>query len=872
MKAKQFLYTSWKNGSSPSKGFMIYSMSNGISREDAAFIQNTLKYAPPSNLPYSPTQEEIDKMFPRGFAAFRLPSQKYCIGQSYYIGKDYSGRLGNYIIHAFVFETRPDFLALDLLESDIFKKNLTEEEAEAETNPPALPEIDVFPGAQKISEKDLKDFFVPGKLEILKKFVAAVLRGIQTGKTVYFTDTFPDIDYWFSALRYCLPEAVIRELSFSTFSLTPNASFNVMSLKPGGQFNYRNLLASGEIAFSIKENVTYDKADASGFVDLVVSEFALSPSSAANAAMSINELLPEAGNDLDLAIRLYYFYEGRLDLFKTSDDLMTVAEMAGAEKASVLNALERYANERMSELNTLRDSKLFAYIFENDPSARSVVFKVALKEISNLTPRTEQFSELYKKYAEGSPFNWTELRDFLISQYGSLSAAKDVYKSEFVQYVIMMLASKGSSKDDRDFIAGCMSKTLKEQDIGGFKSINALIRSNKALADITDLIMPKYFDYLAHSGILGNDLGYIFELLDETVGRTKINCLINTIKSTRWDSVKAWPVIGNYCRKNGIDVEEMSELSGNDPDIENFKVFLFQNSAHSDEDLIKFYNEVYLKGKAPAGVFSGAVISYLNSFGDDYEKLVDASIYWNGFATNPRYYLEKKERDDIERETNKTFTARHTDSFTNLYYGKPGSAMKKIDAFIDYFSKRNGDYPPACMAYIIGKQIAAAAKVRSRYEFTAFLNTLTDPGYVAGAEVKKALSKYYSAEVFDVFKKVCEDPNANEAAPFFIRNLFSPLLEADGTAGMFRNPFQDAFIVCMKKQGRKDLETQLVQLLNMTRLEPVKRFLNGFFMTEGMFQAKSYIKALRQNSSLKAAGTKYLEEVEQKRIWKKGLF
>ena len=40
MRASQYIYTSWKNGDSPNKGFMVYSKSADITETETSEIQS----------------------------------------------------------------------------------------------------------------------------------------------------------------------------------------------------------------------------------------------------------------------------------------------------------------------------------------------------------------------------------------------------------------------------------------------------------------------------------------------------------------------------------------------------------------------------------------------------------------------------------------------------------------------------------------------------------------------------------------------------------------------------------------------------------------------------------------------------------------
>lgn len=142
MEALQYIYTSWKNGDSTEKGYMIYSRSEGISESECTAIKDAMQYLAPKELTLTPTPQEIADIFPYAFSYFVLPTGRGCVAQSTYLGKDYSGRYGNYIIHALIFDIndlpcRPaEFFA-----EPYIKTAMTQEELDAPSPVPPLPPL-----------------------------------------------------------------------------------------------------------------------------------------------------------------------------------------------------------------------------------------------------------------------------------------------------------------------------------------------------------------------------------------------------------------------------------------------------------------------------------------------------------------------------------------------------------------------------------------------------------------------------------------------------------------------------------------------------------------------------------------------------------
>lgn len=87
MEALQYIYTSWKNGDSTEKGYMIYSRSEGITESECSAIKDAMQYLAPKELTLTPTPQEIADIFPYAFSYFVLPTGRGCVAQSTYLGK-----------------------------------------------------------------------------------------------------------------------------------------------------------------------------------------------------------------------------------------------------------------------------------------------------------------------------------------------------------------------------------------------------------------------------------------------------------------------------------------------------------------------------------------------------------------------------------------------------------------------------------------------------------------------------------------------------------------------------------------------------------------------------------------------------------------
>lgn len=217
MKALQYIYTSWKNGNSTDKGYMIYSRSLGISDKDCTAIKDAMQYMAPKKMNLTPTLQEIQQVFPYSFAYFSLPSGKKCIAESTYLGKDYSGRYGNYIIYALIVNPldipcRP----FEFFGEKYIKTEMTTEELNASSPVPPLPELDIESYGTIINDERLNEFLFEREDEFAK-LISFVLESSEKEIPVFLNDTRENLVLWVAATQRIFPHDIALKFSFNTY-------------------------------------------------------------------------------------------------------------------------------------------------------------------------------------------------------------------------------------------------------------------------------------------------------------------------------------------------------------------------------------------------------------------------------------------------------------------------------------------------------------------------------------------------------------------------------------------------------------------------------------------------------------------------------
>lgn len=274
MAIKQLFYTSCKRGLSSGMGFQTYSMSGGITEEERKEIESYCAYVPPDDLPTLPSRDEIDELFPLSFSYFKLKNNKYCICSSKYIGKDYSGRYGNYFCHVLISEKPWNFYPIELYGSPIFRTYLTEEEQNRE-EVVYLPELEEVQPGNVVSFDTISEFLKKETVDKKRKFFVQLMESLldysESKKTIIYCDQKDNMPFWIGAILMCLPKKLAVQFSFTTYCYNPQDLNYIIcgADKNGGKFNFKEGQKSYRYLIHNFSEETYKEASGgSSFIKL----------------------------------------------------------------------------------------------------------------------------------------------------------------------------------------------------------------------------------------------------------------------------------------------------------------------------------------------------------------------------------------------------------------------------------------------------------------------------------------------------------------------------------------------------------------------------------------------------------------------------
>ncbi len=296
MQVLQLFYTSCESGLSSGKGFQTYSMSPGIRADERREIESLCGYRPPDNLPVQPTPEEISDLFPITFGFRQLQTGRYVVWQIKYLGQDYSGRYGNYFVHALVLES--DQLNFNTLavypiqwyNSKVFRNRLTDGETTVTSSPEPLPVLDIrklAPNPDLTFAKVASFLKEDDRRKLLVPLLSALIDYPTTHRRLVLLDEPAYIPYWIAALPMAFPKRFGQHLSFITYTYDP--------------------YTTGEVVCATQENTRFNVANQSqNFSFFVVN----------GLDQSFNQTVNHY-EVVDLIETSYLFHEGNLNAFHT---------------------------------------------------------------------------------------------------------------------------------------------------------------------------------------------------------------------------------------------------------------------------------------------------------------------------------------------------------------------------------------------------------------------------------------------------------------------------------------------------------------------------------------------------------------------------
>jgi hypothetical protein len=254
--AWQLHYTSARRGPTGRAGFQFVAETPGLPDGVRAAVTPYLSYRPPPDAPTSPDDAELGA-FPVSFLYDRVDGRSLLL-RCRYLGRDYSGRYGNFFAHAVVAD--PGELE-GLRPAELWHAPLwTPWPAQDDR----LAELEELTPDDALSPEALAGWLASsgpddphGTLGRLTDAAALVLeRG--HGRVVLIADEVETIARWIALITYSLPVGTAARLTFTTYSADPDGAAQCLVGTTTGVWSATRTQATDTVAVHVGQGFGKD--------------------------------------------------------------------------------------------------------------------------------------------------------------------------------------------------------------------------------------------------------------------------------------------------------------------------------------------------------------------------------------------------------------------------------------------------------------------------------------------------------------------------------------------------------------------------------------------------------------------------------------
>ncbi|SFN59903.1 hypothetical protein SAMN04489713_102534 [Actinomadura madurae] len=220
--AWQLHYTSARRGPTGRAGFQFVAETPGLPDGVRAGVTPHLSYRPPPDAPPAPRDAELDR-FPVAFLYDRVDGRPLLL-RCRYLGRDYSGRYGNFFAHAVVAEPAEleGLRPAELWHAPLWAPGPAQDDRLAELEE-LTPDDTLAPEALA---RWLASSGPDAPHRTLALLIDAAVKVLEQGhgRLVLIADHVETIARWIALITYSLPVDTAARLTFTTYSADPDAA------------------------------------------------------------------------------------------------------------------------------------------------------------------------------------------------------------------------------------------------------------------------------------------------------------------------------------------------------------------------------------------------------------------------------------------------------------------------------------------------------------------------------------------------------------------------------------------------------------------------------------------------------------------------
>jgi len=644
MKVSQYIYTAC--GKEKTGAFSVFSKSRDITNEESAEIREVMMYKTPSGLPYEPTEQQIEELFPKKFGYFFLSSGRACLAQVCYVGRVYSdldGRFGNYIIHAFVFEKTNNFTPYSFIEHLSFKRMLTRKEWHDDPIPEELPQIEIPETGAMLSMSDITSFLNEDRKNKLKLLIEAVINS-SSENPVCLNDEYPNQKYWLKLLSVCLPKTMQNEVSICTHftnTLMPgNISSRIqirINQPENSLFSYAQEAQKGRYAFDFMRNIFSASVKPGKYAESIVTLLSLGVFEAVKFVDNINKVMSAYSVNINEASCLINLNRAEYSNFDINGifDTILIADRVSYETQSIANNL--WTNKPKLIFNTQQSLNIFAFIYKNISAinTRIEIIKTIIDNAEQNGIRSKDANVFYSDLNSKANFIFANYLDYLKAEglANYITQNKNSFPRLFIAFDFLanlpaVRISKDSNTEEFKAIRIIMNLTFKQQSV---PDIDLLMNSaDSHLNGLGISLLSAEAQGAIKSGIAITNIQFAFETLKRLRPKTEsasafliyliktmsdkdefINLYINAQKndpdfySSFEHEKKGEAMVAEFCKKK--------------------EMFRFANQQLNSLVLKNYFDKYYVTG-ADTGLFVKRLGEYLNAVQPEKRAVESISI------------------------------------------------------------------------------------------------------------------------------------------------------------------------------------------------------------------------------------------------------
>jgi len=650
MFASQLIYTGC--GKDKTGAFSVWSKTLDITKIEENEIRDKMLYKRPSNLPFEPTQEELDTLFPKKFGYFYLSSGRVCLAQSVYIGNVYSDldkRTGNYIIHAFVFDKDEDIIPMNFIDSDLFKKGLTYQEWHEQEAPDELPKVDIIDKPSSLTKQDIDAFFNEERITNLKLLLQAVINSLTSDQKVTFYDIHSNLKYWYKAISVCIPKNLQRGLTFSTcftpsISLTSqnqtnvNTDVKIRNISPtiaSTIFNYQQDVRAGKYSFDFESNIMPTNIGVSPYVQNVVDMLKINVFNAVMLVDAVGKISEKCGIDLDTALDIYFVLNKRIDKVDNVTKLNTLIKYALDYYNDSIQDVADYIYEygfksgKWELSSSIYNIYRFVFDYSKVVDKGQMICQFIRNQSSFGVDINAKEMEYCTSFRSNAPFNWNSFLDFIFSsdnltQYFEANSMSFNSRLLIFDAFVEAMPQVSESQEKKNIVLKYFIETVKyyiqKEQLNEVLSLIKCI--GKCGSKWKTWIIEKPYSIMCKDGKRLSDVcspSFTLSLAEVCGDMTFASKLISQlIKENEKSNEFIKTYVENYDRNTQFYSAVFKELAADTryaTFINNVELYRFAVSpVVTKKQLQDYYDDYFIVGKDTNGIFAKKLKQYLSNY------------------------------------------------------------------------------------------------------------------------------------------------------------------------------------------------------------------------------------------------------------------